>query len=164
MRRRSRSWLGCRRWCATTTWARRSSRCSGDGGGWRPIASSRCARTFLFESSFTLVGLQGAHEKGGVEGEVGRFRRRHLVAVPDVACLGELNARLRAGCEQDLTRRIAGHPDTVGEALARERPVLRALPDEPAPTAEQTTPRVDAKSLVTVRQNRYSVPVGLVGL
>jgi transposase len=119
---------------------------------------------FLFESVFTLVGLQGAHEKGGVEGEVGRFRRRHLVPVPDVASLAELNARLRAGCESDLTRRITGHPDTVGEALARERPLLRALPAEPAQTAEQTTPRVDAKALVTVRQNRYSVPVALVGL
>jgi len=119
---------------------------------------------FLFESAFTLPGLQGAHEKGGVEGEVGRFRRHHLVPVPDVASLGELNARLRAGCEQDLGRRITGHPDTVGEALAREWPLLRALPDEPAQTAEQTTPRVDSKSLVTVRQNRYSVPVALVGL
>jgi transposase len=118
---------------------------------------------FLFESVFTLVGLQGAHEKGGVEGEVGRFRRRHLVPVPDVASLAELNAGLRAGCEADLARRITGHPDTVGEALARERPLLRALPDEPAQTAEQTTPRVDAKALVTVRQNRYSVPVALVG-
>jgi transposase len=118
----------------------------------------------LFESSFTLVGLQGAHEKGGVEGEVGRFRRRHLVPVPRVASLAELNARLRAGCEADLARRITGHPDTVGEALARERPLLRALPEEPAQTAEQTTPRVDAKALVTVRQNRYSVPVALVGL
>jgi transposase len=119
---------------------------------------------FLFESAFTLAGIAGAHEKGGVEGEVGRFRRRHLVPVPDVASLAELNARLRAGCEHDLVRRIAGHPDTVGEALARERPLLRALPEEPAQTAEQTTPRVDAKALVTVRQNRYSVPVGLAGL
>jgi transposase len=119
---------------------------------------------FLFESGFTLAGIAGAHEKGGVEGEVGRFRRRHLVPVPEVACLGELNAMLRAGCEQDLHRRITGHPDTVGEALGRERPLLRALPAEPAQTAEQTMPRVDAKALVTVRQNRYSVPVGLVGL
>jgi transposase len=119
---------------------------------------------FLFESAFTLVGLQGAHEKGGVEGEVGRFRRRHLVPVPDLASLAGLNAMLRAGCEADLDRRITAHPDTVGEALARERPLLRVLPDEPAQIAEQTTPRVDAKALVTVRQNRYSVPVGLVGL
>ena len=31
-------------------------------------------------------------------------------------------------------------------------------------TAEQVTPRVDAKALVSVRQNRYSVPVALAGL
>ncbi len=26
-----------------------------------------------------MPGIEGAHEKGGVEGEVGRFRRNHLV-------------------------------------------------------------------------------------
>jgi transposase len=119
---------------------------------------------YLFESQFTLIGLQGAHEKGGIEGEVGRFRRRHLVPVPDVGSLGELNARLLAGCEADLDRRISGHTRTVGEALAAERSLLRPLPDERAQTAEQVTPRVDAKAMITVRQNRYSVPVALVGL
>ena len=38
---------------------------------------------YLFESSVHDPGLEGAHEKGGVEGEVGRFRRRHLVPVPE---------------------------------------------------------------------------------
>jgi hypothetical protein len=33
---------------------------------------------YLFESQFTTPGIQGAHEKGGVEREVGRFRRNHL--------------------------------------------------------------------------------------
>ena len=119
---------------------------------------------YMFESQFTLVGLRGAHEKGGIEGEVGRFRRRHLVPVPAVGSLAELNARLLAGCETDLGRQITGHRGTVGEALARERPLLRALPAERAQTSEHTSPRVDAKAMVTVRQNRYSVPVGLVGL
>ena len=119
---------------------------------------------YLFDSQFTLVGLQGAHEKGGIEGEVGRFRRRHLVPVPCVGSLAELNVRLRAGCEADLERRISGHARSVGEALTAERPLLRPLPDERAQTAEQATPRVDAKAMITVRQNRYSVPVGLVGL
>ncbi len=32
-----------------------------------------------FDSFFCIPGKQGAHEKGGVEGEIGRFRRRHLV-------------------------------------------------------------------------------------
>ncbi len=119
---------------------------------------------FRFDSAFTLAGLEGAHEKGGVESEVGRFRRRWLVPVPEVASLAELNARLRRGCERDLGRRIAGRTETVGEALARERPLLRPLPAEPFPSWEETQVRVDQKGLVTLRQNRYSVPVRLAGL
>jgi transposase len=118
---------------------------------------------YMFESAFTLAGLQGAHEKGGVEGEVGRFRRNHLVPVPEVANLAELNRLILAGCEVDLARTIVGRGETVGHALARERPLLRALPAEPFDTAEPSTVRVDSKALVTVRQNRYSVPVGLAG-
>jgi hypothetical protein len=56
---------------------------------------------YLFESQFTTPGLAGAHEKGGIEGEVGRFRRTHLVPVPQVADLAELNRLLLAGCEAD---------------------------------------------------------------
>lgn len=33
---------------------------------------------YLYESVFTRPGKEGAHEKGGVEGEAGRFRRRNL--------------------------------------------------------------------------------------
>ena len=118
---------------------------------------------YLFESAFTLAGLEGAHEKGGVEGEVGRFRRNQLVPVPEVADLAELNALIRTGCEADLGRTIVGRSETVGEALARERPLLRPLPSEPADTDELSSVRVDSKALVTVRQNRYSVPVALAG-
>ena len=118
---------------------------------------------YLFESAFTLAGLEGAHEKGGVEGEVGRFRRNHLVPVPEVADLAELNALIRASCEADLHRTIIGRSGTVGEALARERPLLRPLPAEPFDCAEPSQVRVDSKALVTVRQNRYSVPVALAG-
>jgi transposase len=119
---------------------------------------------YLFESQFTAPGIRGAHEKGGVEGEVGRFRRNHLVPVPAVTDLAELNALLLAGCEADLRRRIVGRQVTVGEAWAQERPLLRALPAEPFDASEAAAPRVDAKSLVTVRQNRYSVPVAFAGL
>jgi len=45
---------------------------------------------YLFESAFTRAGKQGAHEKGCVEGEVGRFRRAQLVLVPEVSSLREL--------------------------------------------------------------------------
>ena len=67
---------------------------------------------------------------------------------------------LLAGCEQDLARRIDGRAVTVGQAWAVERPLLLALPAEPFDACETAVPRVDAKSLVTIRQNRYSVPVG----
>jgi hypothetical protein len=102
--------------------------------------------------------------KGGVEGDVGRYRRNHLVPVPQLRDLAELNAMLLAGCEQDLTRRIDGRPVTVGEAWSSERPLLLALPAEAFDACETAAPRVDAKSLVTIRQNRYSVPVALAGL
>jgi transposase len=119
---------------------------------------------YLFASEFTTPGLEGAHEKGGVEGEVGRFRRNHLVPVPIVRDLAELNARLLAGCAADLGRRIDGRAESVADAWAMERPLLRALPAEAFDSAEAAAPRVDQKSLVTVRQNRYSVPVALAGL
>ena len=53
---------------------------------------------YLFESSFCEPGEQGAHEKGGVEGEVGRFRRRHFVPLPEVQSIAELNVLIAAGC------------------------------------------------------------------
>jgi transposase len=118
---------------------------------------------YLYESIFTTPGIAGAHEKGGVEGEVGRFRRNHLVPVPAVGSIGQLNLMLAEASERDLGRRITGRPVTVAEQLSVERPLLRALPAAFDPT-ETTTVRVDAKALVTVRQNRYSVPVALAGL
>jgi transposase len=119
---------------------------------------------YLYESWFTLVGLQGAHEKGGVEQEVGRFRRNHLVPVPEVASLAELNDRLLAFCVRDLNRTITGRSETVGVRLSQEIDMLRALPASVFPTWEQTTHRVNQKSMITVRRNHYSVPVRLVGM
>jgi transposase len=119
---------------------------------------------YLFESAFTRRGREGAHEKGGVEGEVGRYRRTHLVPVPRVASLKELNDLLEDGCFADLARRIRGRAETVGEALRVERRALKELPFEEFESAESASPRVDSKALVTIRQNRYSVPVALVGL
>lgn len=119
---------------------------------------------YLFESSFTRTGKEGAHEKGGVEGDVGRFRRGYLVPVPEVDSLAELNDRLAAACIADLRRTIRGRQETVGAALGREAGVLRRLPADPFDSCEHATPRVDAKALATVRQNQYSLPVRLAGL
>jgi transposase len=37
-----------------------------------------------YESFFCQPGVEGAHEKGGVEGEIGRFRRTHLTPMPSL--------------------------------------------------------------------------------
>jgi transposase len=118
---------------------------------------------YLFDSIFTTPGIEGAHEKGGVEGEVGRFRRNHLVPVPSFGSFSQLNAFMLRACESDLTRRIDGRPGTVAEQFAVERPLLRVIESVFDP-AELSTVRVDAKALVTVRQNKYSVPASLAGL
>jgi transposase len=115
------------------------------------------------DAFYCQPGLQGAHEKGGVEGEVGRFRRNHLVPVPQAATLAELNARLDAWDLEDEQRRISDRTRTVGEFFAIERPLLAPLPLEAFETGRVLTPRVDRYAQVTVRMNRYSVPVRLIG-
>lgn len=116
-----------------------------------------------FDSFFCQPGPDGAHEKGGVEGEVGRFRRRHLVPVPRIASLVELNELVAAGDLADDRRRIDGRAITVGDHFALEALALQPLPVEPFDTTLLLTPRVDAKSRVCVRQCFYSVPVRYVG-
>ena len=63
---------------------------------------------YLYESSFTQPGKQGAHEKGGVEGGVGWWRRRYLVPVPVFGSLAELNEYLEVCMVRDLSRTIRG--------------------------------------------------------
>ncbi len=99
------------------------------------------------------------NEKGGVEGEVGYFRRNHLVPVPKVKDLGELNEYLRACCQQDEQRRIHGKPHAVGEAMRIEREHLLPLASEGFELAETSFPMVDGQGCVKVRTNRYSVPL-----
>ena len=116
-----------------------------------------------FDSFFCLPGIDGAHEKGGVEGEIGRFRRRHLTPVPVAGSLAELNARLAQADERDDDRRIAGRRQTVGQAFAAEAALLNPLPNNSFDTALHLSCRVDAKARICVRQSYYSVPAGLAG-
>jgi Mu transposase, C-terminal domain len=99
------------------------------------------------------------NEKGGVEGEVGYFRRNHLVPVPQAQNLEELNQHLRSCCQQDEQRRIAGKAMPVGEALRIEREHLLPLTAEGFELAETSFPTVDGKGCVKVRTNCYSTPL-----
>jgi transposase len=115
------------------------------------------------DAFYCQPGIEGAHEKGGVEGQIGWFRRNHLVPVPDVPSIQALNALVDEWDEQDEARRVGGRARTVGEFLAIERPLLRPLPEEPFETGRWFTPRVDRFAQVPVRTNRYSVPARLIG-
>lgn len=116
---------------------------------------------YQFESFYCLPGIEGSHEKGGVEGEVGRFRRNHLVPMPVVADLAELNAIMAAADASDAARHIARRPESVGVMAAAEVPRLGVLPVEPFDSARILDVKVDTKGRISVRQSFYSVPVGL---
>jgi transposase len=122
-----------------------------------------------FDSFFCMPGPDGAHEKGGVEGEIGRFRRRHLVPVPRVATLAELAELMAAADAADDQRVISGRPPiggrrlTVGGHFGLEQPHLRPLPGEVFDVAVDLECRVDHKARICVRQAYYSVPAGLAG-
>lgn len=122
-----------------------------------------CRSHWSIDPFYCQPGLPGAHEKGGVEGQIGWFRRNHLVPVPEVDSLAELNAQVEAWDAADEARRIGHRARTVGEMFALEAPVLRALPIEPFETGRWFTPRVDRFSLISIRTNKYSVPVRLIG-
>ena len=117
---------------------------------------------YRFDSVFCPPGINGAHQKGGVEGEVGRFRRRHLVPVPKVTSLGELNERVAAGDRRDDRRHVDGRRLSIGEHFLLEAPHLRPLPQERFAAFALLSCRVDRRSRVCVRQSFYSVPIRYV--
>lgn len=116
-----------------------------------------------FDAFYCLPGVQGAHEKGGVEGEVGRFRRNHLVPVPVVDTLDQLNTRIEDIDAAEDARRIGSRARTIGADFAVEAALLRPLPVEDFEAGLWLTPRVDRFARVTVRCAHYSVPVRLIG-
>ncbi|MGH9563712.1 MAG: IS21 family transposase [Terracidiphilus sp.] len=100
------------------------------------------------------------NEKGGVEGEVGRFRRNWLVPVPEAASLSALNEWLLTGCLANRNRTVSGHNETVNEARQREQPHLLPLAEEGFPIEELFYPLiVDGKGRVKVKTNWYSAPL-----
>jgi hypothetical protein len=99
------------------------------------------------------------HEKGGVEGEVGAFRRNHLVPVPQVANLDALNTLLLNACKEDRARIIGDRPSAVGPLLEEERMHLLPLPRQHFDIAENHEGSVDGKGCVKTHRNWYSTPL-----
>ncbi|WP_425597516.1 IS21 family transposase [Streptomyces tendae] len=118
---------------------------------------------FGIESFYCRPGIDGAHEKGGVEGQIGYFRRNHFTAVPEVSSLAELNEMVEQWDLHDGRRRVGSRPRTIDEYFAVEQPLVMPLPEEPFETGRVFAPRVDRYSQIAIRTNRYSVPVRLIG-
>ncbi|ORW64259.1 IS21 family transposase [Mycolicibacter senuensis] len=116
-----------------------------------------------FQAWYCQPGHEGSHEKGGVEGEGGRFRRNHCVPMPVVDSIDELNALLEAADDADDRRRVANRATSVGDDWTFEKTLLAPLPTEPFDTALTLTPRVDRYAQVAVRCNQYSVPARFIG-
>lgn len=116
-----------------------------------------------FDPFYCIPGIDGAHEKGGVEGDVGRFRRTWLSPMPVTDSLDELNDRLRGWDARDEQRRITGKTTTVAHDFAADHAALAPLPADRFEPGLVLHPRVDRSSMITVRMARYSVPARLIG-
>lgn len=110
-----------------------------------------------FEAQFCLPAA--GHEKGGVEGENGQFRRNHWVPVPKAADLAVLNEVLLVCCREDELRHVDGRDLSVGAAMAVERGSLVDMAAEGFDLSEVSFPLVDRAGCVLVKTNAYSVPV-----
>lgn len=116
-----------------------------------------------FEAFYCIPGEAGAHEKGGVEQEGGRFRRTHLVPVPEVTSLDELNAKVAEIDLAEEERVRYGQQVSVGFKFREERELLAPLPFDEFDCGVTLTPKVGRDARITVRQTQYSVPARFIG-
>jgi transposase len=100
------------------------------------------------------------NEKGGVEGELGWYRRNCLTPVPEAENLAALNESLLSVCVANRNRTIHGKKMTIGEAGEHERSCLLPLAQEGFPYEEVIYPLiVDGHGRVKVKTNWYSAPL-----
>ena len=110
-----------------------------------------------FQSQYCTPGR--GNEKGGVENELGWYRRNFLVPVPEAADLASLNEQLLAKCIDTQKHTVSGHTMTVGDGMKWERSYLLPLAGEGFALEETLHPVVDGKGCVKVKTNWYSTPL-----
>ena len=110
-----------------------------------------------FDSEF--CNPSRGNEKGGVESEVGYFRRNYLTPVPEFSNWDELNEYLLSCCLKDATRHISGKEHAVGTAMELEREHLLPLTVEGFDIEERRFAKVNKKGCVRVGTNWYSTPL-----
>jgi hypothetical protein len=110
-----------------------------------------------FRSEFCTPGE--GHEKGGVEGEGGQFRRNYLVPVPRVQNLEELNLLILSASAEEQSRVITGRRQTIGAVMLAEQEHLLSLAEERFDLASLHFPDINASGCVKVLTNFYSAPL-----
>ena len=110
-----------------------------------------------FESEF--CNPSRGNEKGGVESEVGYFRRNHWTPVPEFGNWEELNDYLLSCCRREATRQIAGKEHKVGVGMELERQYLLPLVTPGFELEERRFGVVDKKGCVRAGTNWYSTPL-----
>ncbi|WP_280382518.1 Mu transposase domain-containing protein [Nocardia wallacei] len=114
------------------------------------------------DASYCRPGVEGAHEKGGVEGDIGFFRRNRSVPVPEVGSIGELNAMIDAFDIADDNRRI-GTRAVRRRARRRRKTAAETASGRAGGDRALVHPARGRYAQITVRSNKYSIPVRLVG-
>jgi transposase len=118
---------------------------------------------YNFETNFCKPGIEGAHEKGGVESGIGFSRRNWMVPIPVFDSLTELNEYILQKCLEDEERQVDGETQTIGQAWKTEQPALLPLPARPFDPAVYHRGLVDNYCTVTLKDSHYSVPAKYVG-
>jgi transposase len=100
------------------------------------------------------------NEKGGVEMELGWFRRNWLVPVPEAHDLDSFNAWLYTRCGEAQQHIIDGRRVVIADAMRAEHSHLLPLATEGFDIAETIYPViVDGHGRVKVKGNWYSTPL-----
>jgi len=120
-------------------------------------AFKRFRSYYLFESNYCNPAQ--AHEKGGVENDVGYVQRNFMTPLLEVSSYEDLNARLWKACQENLHRRVRGQLAGVVDLLADERSQFLPLPGELFPACVSSPVKPNGYSQVELDTNRYSVPV-----
>lgn len=111
---------------------------------------------YLFESHYCTPAQ--AHEKGGVENDIGYAQRNFFSPIPEVDSFEELNTYLRQACLQDAQRRTRGQKELVAQLWEAEKAFLLTLPARDFLACATRVVKPNGYLQVDYDANRYSVP------
>jgi transposase len=111
---------------------------------------------YLCESHYCTPAQ--AHEKGGVENDIGYAQRNFFSPIPEVDSFEELNAYLHQACLQDAQRRTRGQKELVAQLWEAEKTFLLPLPARDFPACTTRVVKANGYLQVDYDTNRYSVP------